>query len=201
MRANTQVVEPTTVTPMEPPLRSSTFLMLGPTVSVKWFFSRMVAIARIPVPRSRNTSGSVAPVIPMSAAPASTPLSRSGPPLNGTISAARSFCLKKPFSMPIMVGAFTPRSPSTTQPTFTAVAAPAPRGRQPPTVAAAVAAAIVPRNRRRVVAIDRASCVSASGRAAGSSARETVPRRWTAPTRSRWPRRGRAPGRPGPSAA
>ena len=65
----------------------------------------MVAIARIPVPRSRNTSGSVAPVSPMSAAPASTPLSRSGPPLNGTISASRSFCLKKPFSMPIMVGA------------------------------------------------------------------------------------------------
>src|SRR5258705_2106851 len=155
MRANTQVVEPTTVTPMEPPLRSSIFLIWGPTVSVKWFFSRMVAIARMPVPRSRNTSGSVAPVSPMSAAPDSTPLSRSGPPLNGTISASRSFCLKKPFSRPIRVGALIPRSPRTTQPTFTAAAARAVPGRHIPVVAAAVPPATVLRKLRRVVAIDR----------------------------------------------
>ena len=94
MRAKTHVVEPTTVQPMVPPLRSSRRLILGTTVSVKWFFSTIVASARIGVPRSRKTSGSVAPVIPMSAEPESTPLSRSGPPLKGISSASSPFCLK-----------------------------------------------------------------------------------------------------------
>src|SRR6266545_1374241 len=152
MRANTQVVEPTTVTPMVAPLRSSTRLICGATVSVKWFFSRMVAMARIVVPRSRNTSGSVAPVKPMSAEPASTPLSMSGPPLKGMNSASSPFWLKKPFSSPTRVGPAIPKSPSTTPPILTgssrgwAEAGPsltAPAATAPP--------AIVVRNRRLVV--------------------------------------------------
>src|SRR3984893_2432473 len=187
MRANTHVVHPTTVTPRWPLLRSSTFLIVGATVRVKWFFSRMVAIARIPVPRSRNTSGSVAPVSPMSAAPASTPLSRSGPPLNGTISASRSFCLKNPFSMPIMVGALMPKSPSTTQPTFTGVAARAVRGAHTLAAASAVPPATVLMKLRRVVAIDR-SPLSAP---AGEPAAEVLERQYHDDGQDRHDRGGR----------
>src|SRR5436190_105248 len=51
MRAKTQVVEPTTVTPIVPPLRSSSRLILDVTVRVKWFFSTMVQRACCPAPR------------------------------------------------------------------------------------------------------------------------------------------------------
>src|SRR4029450_12087614 len=92
---------------------------------------------------------------PISAPPASTPLSRSGPPLNGIISASRSFCLKYPFSIAIIVGALIPMSPRPTQPTFPGVAARAERGGQAPAVAAAVPPAMVLRKLRRVVVIHR----------------------------------------------
>src|SRR5712691_6962327 len=126
-----------------------------PTILMSFSGSQPIFLASMRANTTVVEPTTVAPVSPMSAAPDSTPLSRSGPPLNGTISASRSFCLKKPFSRPIRVGALIPRSPRTTQPTFTAVAARAASGRHIPVVAAAAPPATVLRKLRRVVAIDR----------------------------------------------
>ena len=169
MRAKVQVVEPTAVQPRVPPLRSSSRLIEGPTTRAKWFFSSVSAMARMVVPRSRKTSGSVAPVMPMSAEPARTPLTRSGPPLKGISSASTPFRLKNPFSMATMVGATTPKSPSTTAPILTGAIGWARPGSTAVTPAATPPATAV-RKPRRVVSIERLHSEVRAGRRGPSPA-------------------------------
>ena len=96
MRAKTHVVAPTRVTPIDLPRRSPTFRMSGVTFNVKWLPSVCVAIILIGEPASRKTRMSVLPLIPMRHSPAMTALRRSGPPRNGTNSAARPSALNRP---------------------------------------------------------------------------------------------------------
>ena len=104
MRAKTQVVAPARVTPIALPRRSPTFWTSGATFRVKWLPSVWVAIILIGEPASRKTRMSVLPVIPTRHSPAITALSRSGPPRNGTNSAASPSLLKKPRSSATITG-------------------------------------------------------------------------------------------------
>ena len=104
MRANTQVVEPAEVTPIDLPLRSATDWTSGATFSVKWLPSVWVATILIGIPASRKTRMSVLPVAPSSTSPAMTAFTRLGPPRKGTNSTLSPSAWKKPLSLATMNG-------------------------------------------------------------------------------------------------
>jgi len=104
MRAKTQVVAPTEVTPIALPLSSPTARTSGATLKVKWFPSVWVATILSGMPASRKTRMSVLPAAPSSTSPAMTAFTRLGPPRNGTNSTSSFSFRKKPFSTAMMNG-------------------------------------------------------------------------------------------------
>ncbi len=152
--AKTQVAAPTRVTPIDLPLRSPSALIVCATFRVKWFPSTWEAMNRIGTPVARNTGTSVAPVTPIWICPATTALTRSGPPRNGWNSTATPCPRKKPFSCATTIGATIEKSARTAVPIFT-VGPWAATGRTRPTtpLAATSPPAVTWKNWRREVSM------------------------------------------------
>ena len=74
---------------------------------------------RIGTPVARKMGTSVAPLAPIWSCPATTALTRSGPPRSGWNSPVTPWARKNPFSRATTIGAIREKSPSTAEPIFT----------------------------------------------------------------------------------